>query len=291
MKFRTSEPQKALVLWYSQTGHTQRYGKLVAHVLEQRGMEVRACDIRFCGDVDPTNCDLMVAGSPVNYCDLPPNVRSWFGAMPPLDRTAVAAYSTFGGPGDNQHNTAHVLLNLMVKKGGVPAGMATFGNMSTYAPTWSMGKAKRTLKYSHLPNAETYARVGMFARTLVESVHAGRVHKPKREFDLADWSRYLPMVKSCKLLTTDHHIDGNLCTGCGTCSQVCPVGAIDPGTLSVNAKRCILCLGCVNNCPEGAVNMKFMGKKVYGFPFFLREQGIVILEPDIPAERRKTGAG
>jgi ferredoxin len=254
----------------------------VAHVLEQSGMEVRAGDVRFCEEVDTADCDLLVAGSPVNYCDLPPNVRGWFRAMRPLDRAAVAAYSTFGGHGDNQHNTAQALLMLMVNKGGVPAGMATFGNMSTYAPTWSMGNEERTLRYAHLPNAETYARVETFARSLLEAVRAGRVHRPEREFDLADWSRHLPMVGTCKLLTTAHHVDQDKCIGCGTCYRGCPVGAIDPGTLLVNTRQCLLCLGCVNNCPQGAVNMKFMGRKVYGFSAFLRQRGIVLLEPDIP---------
>ena len=34
-----------------------------------------------------------------------------------VNGTPVAAYSTFGGPGDNQYNTAWYLLELLAKKG------------------------------------------------------------------------------------------------------------------------------------------------------------------------------
>ena len=32
-------PEKACVLWYSQTGHTERYGKLIARCWEKEGQE------------------------------------------------------------------------------------------------------------------------------------------------------------------------------------------------------------------------------------------------------------
>ncbi len=280
-EFGTTNPKRALILWYSQTGHTKRYGKHMAHVLKSSGLEVQACDIRDCKDLNPGDYDLVMAGAPVHYMDLSPNVRAWFGNMETLDRTAVASYTTFGGPGDNQHNTAHALLSLMVQKGGVPAGMATFGNMSTYAPTWSMGNEKRTLKYGNLPNAQTYSSVRKFAQDALDRVRKGQVDAPEKEFDLMDLAKHLPVVWGSKVITTDHRIIEEDCIGCKTCVRGCPVGAINLEEFSVDDKKCVLCLGCVNNCPEGAVHMKYMGKRVVGFPFFLREQGIVLMEPDI----------
>ncbi|MBU2490353.1 MAG: EFR1 family ferrodoxin [Proteobacteria bacterium] len=283
-EFRSRDPKTALVLWYSQTGHTQRYGRLMGRVFQESGLTVHACDIRDCKGVRPADFDLVMAGTPVHYMDVPPNVRAWFCGLDRLDRTPVASYATFGGPGDNQHNTAHTLLTLMVEKGGVPAGIATFGNMSTYAPTWSMGNEARTLKYRHLPDASTYDQVAGFARAVLARVRQGEVDSPEREFDFADWAKHLPMVGICKLLTTDHRIIEDKCIGCGICRDGCPVGAIDPDHPPVDTKKCVLCLGCVNNCPQGAVNMKYLGKKVYGFPEFLRQQDIKLLEPDIPKE-------
>ncbi len=35
---KTARTGRALVLWYSQTGYTERYGRLLAHRLEELGM-------------------------------------------------------------------------------------------------------------------------------------------------------------------------------------------------------------------------------------------------------------
>ena len=57
------------------------------------------------------------------------------------------------------------------------------------------------------------------------------------------------------------------------------MGAISIEQGKINDDQCIACLGCVNNCPVQAVDMEFLGKKVYGFNAFLKQQNITILEP------------
>lgn len=281
--FKTRNPRKALVLWYSQTGHTRRYGEYAAHVLKESGLKVDACDIRYCKSLRTREYDLIIAGTPVHYMDVPPNVKEWFMGMAVSSGTAAASYSTFGGHGDNQHNTAFELLSLMVENGAAPAGMSTFGNMSTYAPTWSLGNEKKTLKYAHLPDSQTYSKVREFTKRVLDNVRRGVVYVPEKEFDIMDWVKHLPVIWGSKVLTTDHRIIEEDCIGCGACERVCPVGAISPKTFKVDESKCLLCLGCVNNCPVGAVNMNYLGKKVIGFPFFLEEQGVEIMEPPVPA--------
>lgn len=64
-------------------------------------------------------------------------------------------------------------------------------------------------------------------------------------------------------------LDEELCETCGTCVDVCPVGAItiDPGT-TTDAKKCIMCAACVRACPMGARTMDVpfiqgINKKLY----------------------------
>ncbi len=46
------------------------------------------------------------------------------------------------------------------------------------------------------------------------------------------------------------------CTGCGTCREVCPVGAIRIGNIArIDDERCIGCGLCVNICPPKAMTM------------------------------------
>jgi ferredoxin/menaquinone-dependent protoporphyrinogen IX oxidase len=276
---KTTRPETALVLWYSQTGHTERNGKLIGKVIEKSGLTVKTLDFRECDPLILKNYDLIIMGTPVYYLDTPENVRSWLASIPRIDGIPVAAYSTYGGPGDNQYNTAFYVLQLLAKKGGVPVGIATFGNMSTFAPTWSMGNEARILKYKNRPNEEIFAGVRNFATELLKTVRGGAALCIEKEFYVGEFLKGSLQAKIVKLMITRHTIDTAKCIGCGTCVEKCPAGSIDLARHGINKEICIACMGCVNNCPAQAIDMVFFGKKVYGFKDFLKKNRIVIQEP------------
>ena len=51
------------------------------------------------------------------------------------------------------------------------------------------------------------------------------------------------------------YVDADKCVGCGTCVEVCPVGAISiiGNTAKVDQERCTDCEACVEACPTGAM--------------------------------------
>ena len=51
------------------------------------------------------------------------------------------------------------------------------------------------------------------------------------------------------------YVDDKKCTGCATCVEVCPTGAIAivDEIATINQERCDACEACVEACPNGAI--------------------------------------
>jgi len=55
--------------------------------------------------------------------------------------------------------------------------------------------------------------------------------------------------------------DMELCSGCGTCVEVCPAGAaaLRNGKASFDLESCIGCAECITSCPQGALRILWNG--------------------------------
>jgi ferredoxin len=73
----------------------------------------------------------------------------------------------------------------------------------------------------------------------------------------------MPMINATNYLSI---IDEDLCVGCGTCVQECPVDAIelnDKNKAERNPEWCIGCGVCAHFCPENAITLQEGMRKVY----------------------------
>jgi len=277
-KFKTREKplMHILVLWYSQSGHTERIGRLIAHVFQGMNFQVTSADIRDFDPLDAGKYDFLVMGSPVFYYDTPPAVEKWIESAPDISDMPVASFVTFGGPEGDQHNAASNILKHLSIKGGVPVGLNTFLNMGTFPLSWSSPGVQG---HKHLPDEATFEKARVYARTLIGRVQQGSVYEVDKKITLRRFSTGFNPRFWTKLAIKNHTIDKTKCISCETCVEKCPTGAIDLGAYTVDTDACILCFGCINNCPAQAVVMEYKGERVYGFNEFLRRNNIVIKEP------------
>lgn len=275
--FKTRDPQRALILCYSQSGFTARYGRLTACLLQDQGLTVDLFDLKTFDKNRLGLYDLIIIGSPVFYYDIPDNVSRWLSSMPNIAGTPVAAFVSFGGPEGNQHNALCHALRLLSAAGGVAAGMDSFRSIPAYpTPNWDSANQKSG---EHLPNAATYEHVRLFTGRMMERIKNGSAISYESEIAAREILRMLPLVWLTKKVINEHTVDSTKCILCRTCMKKCPVDAIHPEERFVDRDQCLACFGCLNNCPASAVVMELAGKRLYGFPEYLRRRKITILEP------------
>ena len=274
---KTRNPKRMLVLWYSQTGQTRRYARLIGCILKGKGLAVDACDMQEFAKNLLSNYDLIIVGTPVFYYDAPANVSEWLETIPSIKGTPVAAYVSFGGPEGNQHNASSHILKLLADKGGVPVGRDTFRNIASYpTPNWNN---PNQISGQHLPNAATFDQVRRFTADVMERITLGETISVGYEVALREGLSWLPLVWLNKKAISKHTVDAQKCIGCQTCVRKCPTKAINPSQQTVDQDKCLACFGCLNNCPADAVVMEYRGERLYGFPEYLKRNKITIIEP------------
>jgi electron transport complex protein RnfB len=83
-------------------------------------------------------------------------------------------------------------------------------------------------------------------------------------------SRYIKFPNPGNMSITNYYaeIDSELCTGCSTCINICPMEAIKmrDNISKVKQKRCIGCGNCVVKCPEDAINLRKRERVFTPFP-------------------------
>jgi ferredoxin/flavodoxin len=274
---KTRSPKRVLILWYSQTGQTRRYARLIGCILKGKGLEADVRDMQaFDRNLLP-NYDLIVVGTPVFYYDTPSNVSEWLKWIPSIKGTPVAAFVSFGGPEGNQHNASTHILKLMAGKGGVPVGRNAFRNIASYpTPQWN---SPNQISGQHLPNTETFDQVSRFTAEFLNRISHGETISVGYEASFREGLRWLPLVRMNKKVISKHTVDAEKCIGCQTCVKKCPTNAINPSRQTIDRDKCLACFGCLNNCPADAVVMEYRGERLYGFPEYLKRNKITLMEP------------
>lgn len=133
----------------------------------------------------------------------------------------------------------------MGQGGGMPAGygMPGYPQQAPGYPSPQPGyPPPQQDPYAQMPQAD------MTAEQEIEMLEADMKMIQARIQELKQYGNVPPV---CADVIEDR------CTGCGTCAQVCPAGAVTvDGTAGVNTELCNACGICVGSCPQGAIILK-----------------------------------
>ncbi len=277
---RSTRVERALVLWYSQTGHTRRCGMVLAKTLAQQGVRVETSDIRGFQKETLVDFDLLVIGSPVFYYDTPGYVQTVIKSWPDLKGIPVASYVTFGGPEGNQDNANYTILQLLSEKNGVPVASNSFRSLSSFPLAWAGGKVdEKTWNARHLPDETSFQSVRDYAVHIMAQIKENQPELFVKKLTLREFSTIFAPEWWTKQLVKNHSIIQKNCVQCGACSEKCPVNAIDPAQYHVDTAACVLCFGCINTCEYQAVHMEYSKKTMIGFKQFLEQHNLKLYLP------------
>lgn len=96
---------------------------------------------------------------------------------------------------------------------------------------------------------------------IVRDVSERRKGKPSPTLYDRVAGMYMCLFPASKSTYKRFHVDDSLCTRCGVCGRVCPIGNItfSRDGLPEIGSGCLTCGGCYHNCPSQAI--RFKGEK------------------------------
>jgi ferredoxin len=227
--------QPVYSVFFSPTGTTRA---VVQAVAEGTGL-VPELDINLTRPAGGKTCfavqDLVLVGMPVYAGRLPQPAVQRFKQIRGTD-TPVVAVVVYG---NRAYDDALLeLTDLCAEQGFRVVGAAAFvGEHSFSSDALPIAPGR--------PDAADLEKARAFGRQLMQGAD------PKRAVSVPGNRPYKAAMTPAGTAVSANH---DLCTGCGTCAEICPTGAIrlTDGAPETEAESCIWCCACLKNCPVGA---------------------------------------
>ncbi len=240
---------KAIIVYFSQNGTTERVADSVAAGLRNAGYVVDSWNMRDGHPPDIRDYDLMGIGSPVYYYRLPFNVADYLRTLPKLDGKPAFCFLVYGSHIFDAANWLRRRLERLETK--------EVGFFSCRGEAHFLGHLREGYLFSpDHPTQDELERATAFGNAVAKDKRMPFPDAPKApllyRIERAAMSQLLVEQVYSRLFKVDH----NRCTACGLCMESCPTRNIekDPHGHPRWGRRCLYCLSCEMNCPEDAIS-------------------------------------
>jgi flavodoxin/NAD-dependent dihydropyrimidine dehydrogenase PreA subunit len=238
------------IIYFSQTGNTQKVARAMADVFQKDEHQVRLVALEDANADDATRGDLLGVGTPCFSSRAPQPVMRFLDALPSVKNHKAFVFSTCGGaPGKVLYDMAGSLR----KKGvDVFAGHLSRGEVHHPAPALKG-------RFPGRPNTEDLNQVHNFARIISASLQNPSIMFPRSSLSSIRNKRgFYEFLGSAisdryiRFFLPEPRLNRINCDQCGHCSQECPTHNIHMEPYPVLGSDCIRCYHCFNICPSDA---------------------------------------
>jgi flavodoxin/ferredoxin len=250
--------EKIAVVYFSQTGNTERVAQAIGRGLEQSGATADLMRIEKTDAAALKGYDLFGIGAPVFYFRLPFNVEWFIKGLRGMEGKSAFLFLTEGGHAANTFRQAQKLL---ARKGVTLVDTFKCLGYDTYPPLVGLNRQLGHPDASELSSAEAFAR-GLVQRR--DAIRKGAQELipafPREKGEFARLGRILsrPVVA---MISPRKRVNAAKCTRCAACVRECPTNNIRLAFLPKFAWRCVYCYRCASVCPVSAIECNWNAMK------------------------------
>ena len=190
-----------------------------------------------------TDDDFVVIGVPTYAGRVPNKIMPFIRDEIKGNNTPAAAVVTYGNRSFD--DSLIELATLMKDNGYIVTGGGAFVSEHSFAEKLATGK----------PDKTDCSRAAELGRSLYSKMLKKDYSEPELPGNKNFNKYYVPKGRDGKpavFLKAKPFTDHELCTKCGNCAEVCPMGSISPEEDYEVTGICIKCQACIKNCEPGA---------------------------------------
>ena len=262
---------KILILYFSGTGNTYYVAKKIKDSLKSAGMDIDTISYEKCNPADVSNYDVLIFGFPVYGYSMPTFIKKSLKDLKKPKTKAVFIFATYAlHPGNALRKSA----KLFKKYGFVTIGTGKIklpgsdGTLFLKEDSTYIKKIDSLVLKQNKSIKALSEKVKNKLTNLISSPNPNLIEEIPHFsmlsilIEILITPIYIILIRWAK---THFYVDQN-CTHCGICQKLCPSNnIIVTKDKVIFDNKCFLCLRCINQCPEKAIQIGRFTKGKYRY--------------------------